>query len=564
MRIRIAILLLLASFATPSALARPAADEPPMFAVVADQRMMAFAAALVLAGYDAPPSSPAVAALRGEVAAALASVEPELKTRLGVVYRKNRRADVPEDVDAMRYRALAFSVTPPPAFSTPLATSQLPRDVAPLAGFAALAGEVYRSPQYRVLLPRLTEAYTAAGQRVAAPAQQAVADTLAYLKTTPIALVQTPAVRDDHGKLVRPPTSRERKVKLFADPLLGGRAVYVRDDVLDAADEPFAQRPGDRFAVFAGDSLDVEDPSLRFALFRFVVAPVVDKNREALDDASANITTILSRNAAASERYANAKLALITDSLVSALGARELVGAKRLTQNGAIDLLGRAQARGEVLAIHFYERLARFEAVGIDFAVYYSDLLHSIDPAAERLRDEQIAAARAALATEPKPSATPAADEAFAKDILEADRLITARRFAEAKPILERILQTSEGNARALFGLAQVIERSPEPGEQAPETEDDERAAIQAERLERAVNLYRRAAINATANERWVASWSRVNAGRILDFLDLRDEAIAEYREAVKLGDVPQGAYREAQSGLKAPFDPSASSPATP
>jgi len=70
------------------------------------------------------------------------------------------------------------------------------------------------------------------------------------------------------------------------------------------------------------------------------------------------------------------------------------------------------------------------------------------------------------------------------------------------------------------------------------------------------VNLYRKAALNASSRELWLASWSHVYAGRILDFLDLRDEAIAEYRAAVKVGDVPQGGYKAAQAGLATPYAP--------
>jgi hypothetical protein len=121
------------------------------------------------------------------------------------------------------------------------------------------------------------------------------------------------------------------------------------------------------------------------------------------------------------------------------------------------------------------------------------------------------------------------------------------------------MLQNDAGNARALFGLAQVNEHSPDPVERDPNSPDDERIGAQAERLETAVNLYRKAALNASPRELWLASWSHVYAGRILDFLDLRDEAVAEYQAAVKVGDVPQGAYKHAQAGLAAPRGPDGS-----
>jgi tetratricopeptide (TPR) repeat protein len=147
-------------------------------------------------------------------------------------------------------------------------------------------------------------------------------------------------------------------------------------------------------------------------------------------------------------------------------------------------------------------------------------------------------------------------NEAFATEIIEADKLVTQKRFAEAKPILEKILAQSAGNARALFGLAQVVEHIPDPTEVDEQASDEDRASAQMERLERAVNLYRRAALSASPREQWLASWSHVYAGRILDFLELRDEAVAEYQAAVKVGDVPQGAFKEAKVGVERPYEP--------
>ena len=59
---------------------------------------------------------------------------------------------------------------------------------------------------------------------------------------------------------------------------------------------------------------------------------------------------------------------------------------------------------------------------------------------------------------------------------------------------------------------------------------------------------------NATSRELWLASWCHVYAARILDFLGLREEAVAEYQAAIKIGDVPEGAFREAQAGVAAPY----------
>lgn len=560
MRKRFALLVLAAAVACPASAQTQSTGQAPTFSVQTDLRQLAVSGALVLAGYSAPAVRPEAELLRRELRDGLATVDADLRARLRSFYTAHRRAGVDEEADAVRYRALAVSVNPPPSFVVPGTDSRLPDDVAPVVGFASLAGELYRTPQFRALLPRLAAAYEEAATRVARDVRPTVDETLAYLRSVPVERVEMPAVRDEKGNLLRPASTRLRRLKVFPDPLLSGRLVVVRDDLLDAGDEPFAQRVGDRYSVFAGDTVGRDDATVRLAVTRFVVEPIVDRNREALEDATAAVGAILARSDRARERFGLARLALVTDSLVSALGVRQLERKGRLTRSGALDVLGVAHERGEVLAIPFYERLERFEQVGMDIGVFYPDLLHSLDPARERGRLEQIASARAALAMEPKHAAV--AGDAFAADILAADRLITEKRFSEARPILEKILAGSEGNARALFGLAQVVENTPDQTERDAGAEDADRAAAQVERLERAVNLYRRAALNASPREQWLASWSHVYAGRILDFLDLREEALEEYRAAVKLGDVAQGAFREAQRGLAEQYAPPDAAPA--
>lgn len=545
-------LFILSTASTP-AFAAPVADVPTL-SVQTDHRQIAVAAALVVAGYDAPPVNPAASTLRDEVRTALASIDPALKQKLETFYRTHRRTGVDEERDAARYRAVAVAINPPPSFALPGDPSQLPADVRAVLGFGALAGELYRSPQFRAILPKLLEAYGKAASNVAASVQPAIEESLVYLRTRPIERIETPAVRDEKGNLLRPAVTRLRRLKVFADPLLSGKSVVVRDDLLDAGDELFAQRVGDRYSIFAGDVVGRDDAAVWLAILRFTIEPLVDRNREVIEEETAKLDEIVARHQAAKERYAAARVALVTDSLVTALAARQLERAGKLSPNGAIDVLGVAHERGEVFAIHFYERLKRFEDAGFDLAVFYPDFIHSLSAERERTRLEQIAAARTALVMEPRTA--PVTGDVFASEILEADRLITQKRFGEARPMLEKILAQSEGNARALFGLAQVLEHVPATEELDASLDDADRASAQMERLERAVNLYRRAALNASERERWLASWAHVYAGRILDFLELRDEALAEYRAAVKVGDVPQGAFREAQRGIERPFEP--------
>jgi tetratricopeptide (TPR) repeat protein len=199
--------------------------------------------------------------------------------------------------------------------------------------------------------------------------------------------------------------------------------------------------------------------------------------------------------------------------------------------------------------------LKRYEEVGVEIGVVFRDFIESIDVKNEKMRAQEATAAKAAALAMPK--APPSRDEKLAEQILKADELITAKRFKEARPLLESVLQ----EAPALFGLAQVVENEASASELDASVPEEERAASQQERLERAVNLYRQAARNSSTREMWIASWSRVYAGRILDFLDLTDEAITEYQAAVKIGEVPAGAFQEASKRLNGSSNPSPDQP---
>jgi hypothetical protein len=72
------------------------------------------------------------------------------------------------------------------------------------------------------------------------------------------------------------------------------------------------------------------------------------------------------------------------------------------------------------------------------------------------------------------------------------------------------------------------------------------------EELYATIQYYKDAADNASPEtEKWLIQRSYVAAAKILDFLGHEGDAVAAYDLAVKLGDVPNGAYQEAVKALK-------------
>jgi hypothetical protein len=96
---------------------------------------------------------------------------------------------------------------------------------------------------------------------------------------------------------------------------------------------------------------------------------------------------------------------------------------------------------------------------------------------------------------------------------------------------------------RIFFALAQAASIS------ASDAFDD---ATRDERLGRALANYRFAINSATSEtDRPLISRAYTAMGRILAFLERKDEAIKAFEAALSLGDMKDGAYRDAAAELK-------------
>jgi tetratricopeptide (TPR) repeat protein len=191
--------------------------------------------------------------------------------------------------------------------------------------------------------------------------------------------------------------------------------------------------------------------------------------------------------------------------------------------------------------------MAAFDQVGINLRDYFAELIQRIDferetnrldEYAQRLTRYKQARLEATLAPAPAPTISNADDQTVAR-ILEADQMIKARRYDEAKAVLEAVHRERPNNARALFGLADVASKK------ASQITDSDRLA---EELYAAVELYKQAAENASQEtEKWLAQRSYVAAGKILDFLGQANDATAAFDLAIKLGETAdKAAYDEA------------------
>jgi tetratricopeptide (TPR) repeat protein len=207
---------------------------------------------------------------------------------------------------------------------------------------------------------------------------------------------------------------------------------------------------------------------------------------------------------------------------------------------------------GFIMVRSYVAQLQKFEKAEPAMSYYFPDLIEGIDLAAEqkRLQNFQFAAlpeagpekaapggARAGL--QPGQAANPQSELEAA--LAQGDHEIALQDPAAAGKTFEKILAKYPDNARASFGLAVASLLN----------HDADRAQELFEKLVAAGPV-----ASAAAPDPGVVSWSHVYLGRLHDFAEEREQAVAEYRAALAIAGAPEAARVAAQRGIDAPYNP--------
>jgi len=511
-----------------------------------DKRVIVMMAALNVAGYDYESNNRQLSALRQQVREDLKSIDPAVVRKL----RDHLLAHSKGKIDAATvapYLSLALTLTEPPAFSIETATERLPEDVREITDFVLLLEDFYRAANFSRLLPKYTAVYAAAAQNYGPAAAVAVSAVISYLHTEPILelpplYVFRPSTQKGGKKDASPPPERLPNRE---------RRFVIMPDLLNTTGAANLRVIRDTYYLLLGPTTEPNVDAMRRGFLTFMIDPFTERQVKEVAAIRNELKKLLeARGSKADPEYIQrSAYFLISDSLVRAIDARMMVVGmatrRKYEEADAIYELSLAYERGAVLVYHFYDRVSAFERAGINLRDYFASLLEKIDFDREGKRLDEYAQrlarykqAKFEVATAPPPATISNANEREVAQILQADELIKARKYADARAILEAVRKERPNNARALFGLAEVSSK------QASTITDKDRLE---EELFAAVQLYKEAAENASPEtEKWLAQRSYVAAGKILDFLEKSDDAAAAYDLAVKLGDVPGGAYQEA------------------
>lgn len=546
-----------------------------------DPRLIVMMTALEAAGFQAATSGVEPSVFRAQVRKDLTDLDLDLRNRMRTFYERNKLPAPATPADqAARYVSLAFALGPPPALDAPVRSDDLPGSLLEVLDFAPLVQEFYRRSNVDDLLVTYTRAYQAEGDRLRKPTADMVSSVLSYLHTRPIT-TSLERVR------VSAPANNKKKTETKFETRQRERSFYVVPDLLGVPGAINFRVIGDEYFAVVPEGTDPGDSELRRAYLQYVIDPLMVRfNREIAErrdqikqliaerekagaQVSPDVFLAVSRSlvAAADTRYdearrldnlsrnARARLAAAKDDSARQAIAKEHQAATTAVTDETAARLAEHYERGAVLAFFFADQLKGIESSGFDIANFFADMIASFDPVRESRRLNEVAdarqralaarqarlAARNIVSEYPASTANAPKEALLVKSLADIEQVMRLKDYNQAEAQLKELLKSYAREPRIFFALAQTASLA------AADATDEE---VQAERLNRALTNYR-LALEAASPETDLALVSRAHEamGRIYAFLELPTEAAREFDAALKVGNVPGGAYNQALEG---------------
>jgi hypothetical protein len=547
----------------------------------ADPRLIIVMAAIETAGFDPVPAGRAPSAFRAKLRKDLFNVDSDLRRRMQTFYERNKLPAPATSADqAARYVSLALALGPPPALEAPPRSEDLPSGLLEVLDFAPLVQEFYRRSDIDEQLVNYVRAYQAEGDRLRTPTTALIKALLNYLHTRPItASFERTEVKNPDKK------SKEKKRYEFRDKQ---RRFLILPDLMAPRGAINFRIIGDDYYAIVPEGTDPVNSELGRAYLQYVIDALVlrfnkdiAKRREQIKQlvserekaggqvspdvflsvsrslvaaADARFDEMLRRNALGNDLHARAQAAK-TEAERAAIAKTLQAGVKAI-EDETIAQLADEYEKGAVLSFFFADQLKGIESAGFDLANFFPDMIASFDPARESrrpaeyaeakqrataAREARLAARKAADATELTPSSPRGA--ALVRDLASIEDTLRSKDYNEAEARLRELLKEYPGEPRIFFALGQTASLA------AMDATDEQ---VQMERLNRALGHYRMAIAAASPeDDKAILSRSHESMGRINAFLENNAEAVKAFDEAIKIGDVRGGAYREALEGKK-------------
>jgi len=549
----------------------------------ADPRLIVVMAALEAAGWKALPDGRQPSAFRAMIRKDMADLDPQLRERLRVFYERNLLPAPATPADqASRYVSLALSLSPAPALDAPERSDDLPSGLLEVLDFAPLVREFYRRSGIEEKMVSYVRAYQAEGDRLRGPTTEMVRGLLTYLHTRPLTF-STERVE------VKSPTAKKKQEKKTYTFRQKDRRFFIQPDLLAAPGAINFRIIGDDYYAIVPEATDPTSSELRRAYLQYVIDALVlrfnkdiaaqrdqikqliTERQKANGQVSPDVFLTVSRSlvAAADARYeelrridtltknARARMQSEKDEKVRASIGAETLAETKAIQDETVSRLADDYERGALLSFFFADQLKGIETAGFDVANFFADMMTAFDPAKEAKRPQEYAEARkravaareARLAARRAEIASTTSDPGnqrnaeLVRELSGVEEILRLKDYNGAETRLKALLPNFPREPRIFFALAQTSSLA------ATDAIDD---STRDERLGRALTNYR-LALEASSPETDRAVMSRAHEaiGRINAFLENKTEALKHFEEAIKIGDVRGGAYKEALEGKR-------------
>jgi len=511
----------------------------PTISLISAEPVFAMAAALNACGYDEglEESDPIRKHIRDEMSQAFAQSEEARAKRDALCLYIAQHRMTGSERDIAQYISLALYLTAPPELEVTADQTEMPPDATQVADIVPILRGFAAAVDLHGIWLAAHRTYDAAADKLHDPLSQMIVATNIYLKM--------PAATYSGSRFIV-------VIEPQLSPSMVNARIYGTDYVVVVSPVNGALRLND----------------VRHTYLHYVIDPLLYARSNAIDREQPILKQI--RDAPLEFRMRSDVVPLTIECLIKAIEARTMDAGipeykipagvdrsqlpiyerQRQLYVQKVDAARWAQVQhdmrqGYVLTQYFYQQLILFEKDPASLKDTIGEMVYSMDVEQEVSRAKQIEFDQQAdedVLQRSKPRRLAGLDLAEAQ--LAAGDVETARAMAQ-KVIAgetDTIAATADA-ARAHFILARVDLLSVHPNE----TEDE------AERtMDDAVSQFKKTI--ATTKDQRLAAWSHIYLGRMLDLECKRDEALAEYKEALASRDGQLDTRLAAERGIKAAY----------
>ena len=500
----------------------------PTVSLTASEPVFLMAAALNACGYDEglDESAPVRKRVREEINQALAKSEDARAKRdkVCVYIAQHRMTGGVRDI--AQYISLALYLTPPPQMETSADLTEMPPDSTQVVEIVPLLRDFVAAVDLHGIWLAVHPTYDREADRLHDPLTNMIVGTNLYLKL--------------------PATTYEgRRFVVVIEPMLSPHTVNARIYGTDYV------------VVVSPVNGEIPMNDVRHTYLHYVIEPLLYARASAIDRTQPILKEI--RDAPLEFRYRSDTVPLTIECLIKAIEARTMeTGVPKYTipanadrsdmpryeherqiYQDKVDVIRLAavhhdMTQGFVLTQYFYEQLIQFEKDPASLKDTIGEMVYTMDIAQQQHRARDIDFDKEAdgdVLERSKPRKLTGLDLAEAK--LSTGDVATASAMArQALAVKGESLEAVANSARADFILARVAMMTRDP--------------------EGAIDGFQKTL--ASSKEPRLLAWSHIYLGRMLDLDCKRDEAVAEYKEALDARDGQQDTRLAAERGVKTSY----------